>query len=106
MAVAYFACTYGRTKVALCPHAVSYEPRYWWTRYPQETTRFWNLINLFQPVAWMWTFLTFILVTVSLKLAAVLGSKLGMNVGTDELALIPFRLLLKLSSFEKILIFF
>ena len=54
----------------------------------------------------MWTLLTFILVTVSLKLAAVLGSKLGMNVGTDELALIPFRLLLKLSSFEKILIFF
>ena len=45
----------------------------------------------------MWTFLTFILITVSLKFASVLGSRMGLNVGSDELALIPFRWLLNLS---------
>ena len=85
------ACTYGRSKVALCPHAVRYAPLYWWTRYPQETTKYWNLTDLFHPEAWMWTFLTFILVSAALKFASVLGSKIGLNVGSEELALIPFR---------------
>ena len=89
--MAGFAYTYGRSKVALFPHAVSYEPLYCWTRYPQETTKFWNLTNLFYPEAWMWTFLTFILVTVTLKIASVLGSKIGLNIGSEEVALIPFR---------------
>ena len=40
----------------------------------------------------MWTFLTFILVTVSLKFSSVLGSKIGLNVGSEEVALIPLRL--------------
>ena len=89
-----FAYTFNRCKVALCPHALNFGPMYWWTRYPQETTKFWNLTNLFHPEAWMWTFLTFILVTVSLKFASVLGSRIGLNVGSDEVALIPFRWLL------------
>ena len=83
------ACTYGRSKVALCPHAVTYKHYYWWTRYPQETTKYWNLTNLFHPEAWIWTFLTFILVTLTLKFASVLGSRIGLNVGSDEVALIP-----------------
>ena len=93
-AVFGFTHTYGRCGVALCPHAVSFMPRYWWTLYPQESTKFWNLTNLFYPEAWMWTFLTIILITVSLKLASLLGSKLGLNVGSEEVALIPFRWLL------------
>ena len=88
-----FLCTYDRSKVALCPHTVSFGPMYWWTQYPQETTKYFNLINLFHPEAWMWTFLTFILVTVTLKFASVLGSKIGVNVGSEEVALIPLRLL-------------
>ena len=90
-----FSCNYDRSKVALCPHAVTFYPNYWWTRYPPETTKFWNLKNLFSPEAWMWTFLTFILVTVSLKCASVLGSRIGLNIGSEEVALIPFRWLLK-----------
>ena len=39
----------------------------------------------------MWTFLSFILITVTLKLASVLGTKMGLNIGSDEVALIPFR---------------
>ena len=92
--MAGFGCFYGRSKVALCPHAVMFMPYYWWTRYPQETTKFWNLTNLFHPEAWMWTFLTFILITVTLKFASVLGLRICLNVGSDEVALIPFRWLL------------
>ena len=100
-----FGCFYGhQSKEALCHHAVSFEPHYWWTRYPQETTKFWNLTNLFHPEAWMWTFLTFILITVTLKFASVLGSKIGLNVGSEEVALIPFRWQLKLSTLVKILL--
>ena len=86
-----FGYTYGRSKVALFPHAISFRPFYWWTRYPQETTKYWNLINLFQPEAWMWTFLTLILITVTLKFASFLGSKIGLNIASEEVALIPFR---------------
>ena len=93
-----FSCTYGRSKVALCPHAVMFMPKYWWTGYPQETTKFWNLTKMFYPEAWMWTFLTFILIAVTLKFASVLGSKIGLNAGSEEVALIPFRL-----KFNKIL---
>ena len=96
MAVPMLACTNGRSRVALCPHAVTFEPFYWWTQYPQETTRFWNLTNLFYPEAWMWTFFTFVLITVTLKLASIVGSKIGLNVGSEEVALIPFRLVVKL----------
>ena len=102
----YIACTYGRSRVALCPHTVGYKPLSWWSRYPQETTKFWNLTNLFHPKAWMWTFLTFILITVALKFASVLGSKLGLNVCSVEVALIPFRLFLNLMALFKLYLMF
>ena len=95
-----FGCTYGRSTVALCAHAVSFQPFYWFTRYPQETTKFWNLTNLFSPEAWMWTFLTFILIAVSLKFTSVLGSQIGLNIGSEEVPLIPFRLKFKVIYFE------
>ena len=67
--------------------------------YISPGVKFWNLTNLFHPEAWMWTFLTIILITVSLKLASLLGSKLGLNVVSEELALIPFRLNIKMIFF-------
>ena len=79
-------------KVGHCPPPIEYVPWYWWTRYPPEISKFWNLTNLLHPEAWMWTFLSFILITVTLKLASVLGTKMGLNIGSDEVALIPFRL--------------
>ena len=53
----------------------------------------------------MWTFLTFILITVTLKFASVLGSKIGLNVGSEEVALIPFRLSLRLKD-KRVILFF
>ena len=53
----------------------------------------------------MWTFLTFILITVTLKFASLLGSKIGLNIGSVEVPLIPFRLLLIKVFWIKLLIF-
>ena len=78
-------------KVGHCAHPTQYLPPYWWTRYPPEISKFWNLTQLFSPESWMWTFLTFFLIVISLKFAALAGSIQGLRSGTEEVALIPFR---------------
>ena len=89
--MAGFACTYGRRKVALCPPALAYLPYYFFSRYPLETTKLWNLKNLLTPVSWFTYFITIISVIISLKLSCYVGRKLGLNLVTEEIALVPFR---------------
>ena len=89
--MAGFACTYGRSKVALCPPAVSYLPYYFFSRYPLETTKLWNLKNLLTSMSWFAYFITIIIVIISLKLSCYVGRKLGLNMVTEEIALVPFR---------------
>ena len=86
-----FACTYERNKVALCPPAVLYQPWYFFSRYPLETTRLWNLKNLLSPMSWFAYLITIISVIISLKLSSYVGRKLGLNMVTEEIALVPFR---------------
>ena len=94
LAVFGFACTYGRSKVALCPPAVAYYPAYFFSRYPLETTKLWNLSNLLTPASWFAYFLTIIIIIFCLKLCCYVGRKLGLNMVTEEIALVPFRFLL------------
>ena len=89
-----FGCTYARSKVALCPPAVTYQPLYFLSRYPLETSRLWNLKNLLTPVSWFAYFLTIFIVFSCLKLCCYVGRKLGLNTVTEEIALVPFRFLL------------
>ena len=91
-AVYNLGCSYhNQTKLTLCSQPTAYLPSYWWTKYPKETSKFWNLLKLLSPEAWMWTFLTFILITVTLRFASCIGNYIGINVGSEEVALIPFR---------------
>ena len=87
-----FASTYGRSKVALCPPAVSKGNFYFFSRYPLETTKLWNLKNLLTPTSWFAYFMTIICVLISLKLTCYVGWKLGLNLVSKEIALVPFRL--------------
>ena len=65
---------------------------YFFTRYPLETTKFWNIIYLFTPEAWMWTFITIFTIILVLYLATTLSVKLGLSAdSTDEIILFPFR---------------
>ena len=86
-----FGCTYGRSTVALCSAAVSYDPYYFFSRYPLEKTKLWNLKNLLTPMSWFAYFITIISVIISLKLSCYIGRKLGLNMVTEEIALVPFR---------------
>ena len=71
-----------------------YGPYYFFTRYPLETTKFWNIIYLFTPESWMWTFITIFTIVLSLYLAKTLSVKLGLcGNSTEEITLFPFRFL-------------
>ena len=46
-------------------------------------------------MSWFAYFITIISVIISLKLSCYVGRKLGLNMVTEEIALVPFRYLLK-----------
>ena len=94
-----FACTYGRSKVALCPPAVTYQPFSFFTRYPLEISKLWNLKNLLTPDSWLAYLITIIIVILCLKLCCFVGRKLGLHTVTEEIALVPFRFFLKVIYF-------
>ena len=73
------------------PPAVMYQPLYFFSRYPLETTKLWNLTNLLTPASWFAYFITIISVIISLKLSCCVGRKLGLSIITEEIALVPFR---------------
>ena len=91
LAIFGFSVNLGRIKVAHFLPAVRFQPMYWWTRYPHETTKMWNLIYLFTPVSWTWTFLSIASIVVSLKIFSMIGTRLGLNFVSEEITLFPFR---------------
>ena len=90
LAVRSFKFNHGRIKVTHFLPAVGYKPMYWWTRYPLETTKMWELVNLFTPASWLWTFLSIASIVVSLKIASMIGAQLRMNYMLEEITLFPF----------------
>ena len=91
LAVYGFTCTYCRSKLTLCPPAVAYYPLYFFSRYPQETTKLFNLKNLLTPTSWFTYLITIICIILSLKLSVYVGRNLGLNTVTEEIILVPFR---------------
>ena len=80
-------------EVHCVPSSFGYE--YFFSRYPRETTKFWNLIYLFTPESWMWTFISIPTIIFSLYLARTLSVKIGLSGdSTEEIVLIPFRFFL------------
>ena len=84
-------CTYMKSKVVFCAPATSYGREYFFTRYPLETSKLFNLKNLLTPGSWFAYFITIIFVIISLKLSCYIGVRLGLNTVTEEIALVPFR---------------
>ena len=91
MAVAAFSCTYERMKVVLCPPAINYQPYYFFSGYPKETTKLWNLIKLLTPISWLWTFSAIISILVMLKFFTFVGVYLGIQTSVQDITLVPFR---------------
>ena len=86
-------CYYGY--VVQCPPAFIYGPEYFFSRYPLETSKLWNLTNLLSPGSWFAYFITIIFVIISLKLSCYVGVRLGLNTISEEIALVPFRFINK-----------
>ena len=70
---------------------VQYEPYYWFTRYPQETTKVWNLVYLFTPTSWMWTFISIFSVVLVMSCFTLVYKTLGIAARTEEIILFPYR---------------
>ena len=74
-----------------CPPPIIYGQEYFFSRYPLETSKLFNLKNLLTPGSWFAYFITISFVIISLKLSCYVGVKLGLNTITEEIALVPFR---------------
>ena len=86
-----YTCSFPRLTVANCAPAINWNYYRIYTQYPPEASKFWNLTNLFTPESWMWIFGTIFIVVISLKFATYVGQKLGVETGTKEIVLLPFR---------------
>ena len=87
-----FACYHSRGTVAVCAPGSYYMPPYWWSKYPEERSPVWNLVKIFTPMSWMFTFLSIIFVSIFFLLSAKVGvSYFGLQTFNEEIILSPFR---------------
>ena len=86
-----YSCLYKHSKLVHCLPAKNYSPYYFFSRYPLEITKLWNLKNLLAPASWIAYFITIVIVITSLKLSCYVSKRLGLSTITEEIALIPFR---------------
>lgn len=84
------ACTYENSKVGHCPPAISWEPFYWWTRYPQEKGLKSTFSKLDKNVFYM-TIVSLPIIYTFLKLFTYVGSGLGFSTTLQEIPFLPFQ---------------
>ena len=79
-------------EVVNCAPFVAYIPNYFFSRYPRQVSKLWNLLGLFTPAAWLFSFISFLSVVLVLKITAVVGTKyFDLKSMTKEMVLNPFR---------------
>ena len=85
-----YACTRQRMAVAHC-QVLTFEPYYFWSRYPIETTKFWNMLELMDPPSYFFTWATLTAVVVVMKIMTKYGMRLGLTSATSEIICVPFQ---------------
>ena len=90
LAVAGYACTRQRLAVAHC-QVTGFSPNYFWSRYPIETTKFWNMLELMDPPSYFFTWATLTAVVVVMKIMTKYGMRLGLTSATSEIICVPFK---------------
>ena len=87
-----FACTYARSKVALCGHSIDFTPVHFLTRYPPRLSPIWNLTRLCPISVWYWVFASLAIVVGFFMVASVIYSAyLDLKTFQQEIILFPFR---------------
>ena len=79
-----------RMAVANCQH-YTFQPMYFWSRYPIPTTKFWNLLELFDPPSYFLTWFTLTLVVIVMKILTKYGARLGLAFAQTEILCVPFQ---------------
>ena len=90
LAVLHYACNPPIDK-SHCLPAVGYLPFYFFSRYPLETTKVWNLLKLLTPTSWIWTLFSIISIVMILKCFTLVGTHLGCKTLMQDITLVPFR---------------
>ena len=90
-AVESFAYTLQRMGAVDCVPGTIYEPLYFWSKYPPETTKLWNMLEMMDPPTYFLTFLSMLAIVVFMKLMTKYGTKLGLKSATTELICVPFQ---------------
>ena len=88
---ASFACTYGRSTVALCSSPIDSNPMYYLTRYPPALSPIWNLTRLCPITVWYWVFASLAAVVGFFIIASLVYLKLNKKTKQQEIILFPFR---------------
>ena len=89
-AVVYFNCNEPEKRI-ICLPALHYLPYYFFTRYPLETTKVWNLFKLLTPTSWIWTFSAIVVIVFVLKCFTLIGTSLGCITSVQDVTLVPIR---------------
>ena len=93
LAIGDFAFGLSRCTTGLCLEN-GYGPMNFFTKYPPKSPPMWNLINLFPPLIWGYTFLSIFFILLFFIISTKLYSKIGLreNIITEEILLVPFRI--------------
>ena len=91
MGVSYFGCSYAKSTVVTCGVATDYYYDHWISKAPGTLPPATNLIRIFTFDVWLLIFLSMMLFSAFLVIAAKIGTYYGLNTESYEDFLVPFR---------------
>ena len=71
----------------------NFQPFYFYSKYPEKLDPTWNLLRLFPPLIWAWTFASISATVIFFAVSAGVYKKMNMGylLGEAEIGLFPFR---------------
>jgi hypothetical protein len=84
-------CSYARSTVVTCSPATDYSYDHWYSKAPGTLPPATNLIRIFTFDVWLLIFLSMMLFSAFLVIAAKIGTYYGLNTESYEDFLVPFR---------------
>ena len=87
----YFGHTVQRLSAVHFPPATAYIPQYFFTLYPPEITKLWNMLEMMDPPSYSLTFISMIAIALFMKWMTIYGKRIGLESESTELICVPFQ---------------